>query len=482
FNGNGVKSLAFSGDGTLLVSGEETGELTFWDLNKKIPFGTIKAHNGPVKMISLRPASNGTRAQLISVNSVTNGANAVAKVWDVEQRELLTSLVGHTTSIDFAHLLPDGRTAVTADKNGECRTWKLDSQTTSEQIPAPAIGISAELQWVLEQSNKSYQEKNKSGVTVALPELHFKVRNRVTGEEKILPPMRVRKNPIQIELFDEGKRLGLLFESELQVWEFGKKEPLFKVASNIIHRGGNEFPYTKYSNLTISPDGRLVAFVKNHYLSSHPDEVSVLESRTGLQAVWPPKKIEGLIGMEFGSDRTLLIATNERQISFKPTAAKRMRFQTRLTRWKINSNRILTQMTENNLPAVNAKNWWLFPDKNIGVCSLAASPTLMVWDLSDFTLSHTIPGQSPNSVCISSDGKRLAGSSGAGIKLWNLRTGEETLTLETTHPSSVVKGFSPDGCTLATKWRGGLELWVGASEGEVDRYLADTKKHESPEK
>jgi len=76
--------------------------------------------------------------------------------------------------------------------------------------------------------------------------------------------------------------------------------------------------------------------------------------------------------------------------------------------------------------------------------------TIKLWDLSKRELIRTLIGHNGliNSIAFSPDSHTLA-SAGRGIKLWNVSSGQELLTLSKDEGSSVVL-YSPDGKVLAT--------------------------------
>jgi len=83
------------------------------------------------------------------------------------------------------------------------------------------------------------------------------------------------------------------------------------------------------------------------------------------------------------------------------------------------------------------------------------------------------PGAKVNRVRFSPDGKRIgtAGDAAAGVRTWDAKTGEELVSFATSAKSSGPAEclcFSPDGQRLATAgWSGNLHVWNAATGKEI---------------
>jgi WD40 repeat protein len=89
----------------------------------------------------------------------------------------------------------------------------------------------------------------------------------------------------------------------------------------------------------------------------------------------------------------------------------------------------------------------------------ASSGEVKVWDVQTGRELLTLQGHSGviNSVAFSPDGKRLASASrDQTVKVWDAQTGQELLSLK---GSGVSVAFSPDGHWLASNPGGKVMIW-----------------------
>ena len=98
-------------------------------------------------------------------------------------------------------------------------------------------------------------------------------------------------------------------------------------------------------------------------------------------------------------------------------------------------------------------------------------PLREVWTLHGFLLGI-------DSVAFSADGTRLAAGSGGkeAIKLWDVASHQELLTLEGEGSTYSQTAFSPDGNTIGSRNAAGvLHLWQAPSWQEIDAAEAKEK-------
>ena len=151
--------------------------------------------------------------------------------------------------------------------------------------------------------------------------------------------------------------------------------------------------------------------------------------------------------------------------------------------------------------ALNTIDWLAAGGKSFGhggrVTSVAFSPdgrllasssddkTIRIWNVTTGQEVLTLTGHKGrvNAVVFSPDGKLLASAGGPfdnTVKLWNVSTGRELYTLEGNPSRGWVEAvaFSPDGLLLASIWWGEIKLWDVAT-GEEVRTISDYNPVES---
>jgi hypothetical protein len=113
-----VKSVAFSADGTLVVTGSQDRLAKVWEAATGRERFTLRGHSLPVRSVAV--SSDGTRI-------VTGSDDQTAKVWDaLTGRELLT-LQGHYDDVFSVAFSPDSKKIVTAGGDRTAKVWEIAS-------------------------------------------------------------------------------------------------------------------------------------------------------------------------------------------------------------------------------------------------------------------------------------------------------------------------------------------------------------------
>jgi WD40 repeat protein/tetratricopeptide (TPR) repeat protein len=121
-----VLSVAFSRDGTRIVSGNSDKTATVWDAETGTALLELKGHTGNVFSVAFSP--DGKRV-------VTGSGDRTVRVWDARTGTTLAELKGHTGAVTSVSFSADGTRILTADGGlmagkGEVFVW--DARTGKE--------------------------------------------------------------------------------------------------------------------------------------------------------------------------------------------------------------------------------------------------------------------------------------------------------------------------------------------------------------
>jgi WD40 repeat protein len=134
-----VWHLAFSPDGSRLVSSHADGDLLVWDLDERRLEASLAGHSGPVRGVAFSP--DGTLL-------ATAGDDRTAILWRVADGRKLAVLRGHGTRVNGIDFAADGRWLATCDQGGSVLVWnaatgslraRFDPPPTSD--PRPCYGL-----------------------------------------------------------------------------------------------------------------------------------------------------------------------------------------------------------------------------------------------------------------------------------------------------------------------------------------------------
>ena len=120
---NGVASVSFSPDGTIILTGSYDDTARLWDANTGSVLHTLAGHTGPIVGVSYSPDG---------MTVATASWDRTARVWDVNTGNELRTLVGHTDDVDSVSFGPDSNTIATGSKDGTVLVWELNPSTMSD--------------------------------------------------------------------------------------------------------------------------------------------------------------------------------------------------------------------------------------------------------------------------------------------------------------------------------------------------------------
>jgi WD40 repeat protein len=109
-----VMSVAFSPDGTRIASGSADNTVRMWNAATGQPIGQPMRHDGAVYSVAFSP--NGTRI-------ATASANSTARLWDTATGAPIGQPMGHTGAVNSVAFSPNGTRVATASDDNTARLW-----------------------------------------------------------------------------------------------------------------------------------------------------------------------------------------------------------------------------------------------------------------------------------------------------------------------------------------------------------------------
>ena len=114
------KSIAFSPDGQMILSGDEEGTLSLWSLSGQ-KIREFKGHEDAVRAVSFSPDGQ----------SIISGSDDdTLRLWNL-QGSTLRIFKGHDDSVTSVAFSPDGQSIVSGSNDHTLRLWNLNNEATT---------------------------------------------------------------------------------------------------------------------------------------------------------------------------------------------------------------------------------------------------------------------------------------------------------------------------------------------------------------
>jgi WD40 repeat protein len=196
-----INCLAFSPTGALLATGsggpQRGGELKLWNVDTRQELVTLLGQGPPVLAVVFSPDSRFLAAGF---------RDGVVRVWDLTTREVKQTLVGHTAQVNAIAFAPDGATLATAGKDLTIKFW--DTATGAEQ--RTFAGLISEVRSIA---------FSPDGRLFAAADHSVRLWNLATGQQMRM--LKGHKNTIAAVIFSpSGKEIATAgSDRTIRVWD-----------------------------------------------------------------------------------------------------------------------------------------------------------------------------------------------------------------------------------------------------------------------
>jgi WD40 repeat protein/serine/threonine protein kinase len=409
--GSGVTALAFSPDGRRLAAGYGYRDTTnrLWDVQSKQLIHQLKGHSTWVSCVAFMP-----EGKIL----VSGAEDQTVRLWDVESGRLVRTLLGHASAVMALVVLPDGKGLVSGDDDGTVRIWDLNDPPPD---PGPVVVPVNPQFW-----NTPFAFLPDSRSFVALdPDGSVVVRNTVTGreEERITA---LGTNRLGLALSPDSRLIAVgATKGLLSVWDRAQQRLL---ANTTVHTG-------EVRSVSFGEQGRILRLE----LQSAGDacDVKLWDTHTWREA--------RPYSLKFTNVSCLVWSPDDRLAALGDWGGD-------VTWWDAATGQTLAVL--HGIHRYAAFSGAFSPDGRL-LATASQDNRVVLWDTrTRQAIREPLRGHRMGiySVAFSPDGRRLA-TGGMypedAIKLWNVETGAELATLRAPTGCPQRLAFSPDGNTLA---------------------------------
>lgn len=161
-----VNSISFSADGKVLISGSDDGTVRTWDAATARELAALSGHAAAVLCAVMSP--DGKLA-------ASAGADHSVRLWDVAQKRLLATLAGHQAPVVALAFSPDGHFLVSAEslpataaaamdgKHRPIRLWRLPQGESAHEFGTPGSSVHGV---IFSPDGKTLASSDREGVTL----------------------------------------------------------------------------------------------------------------------------------------------------------------------------------------------------------------------------------------------------------------------------------------------------------------------------
>jgi WD40 repeat protein/serine/threonine protein kinase/tetratricopeptide (TPR) repeat protein len=410
----GVLSVAFSPDGSRIVTGGTTGdfgtgEASVWDARTGAELLELKGHTAFVQSVAFSP--DGERI-------LTGSADGTAKVWDARTGTPRLELEGMKSLVECAAFSPDGTWMVTGGGDrlrgvGEATVW--DAQTG---MPKFALkGIKGAVHSVA---------VSKDGTRI------------VTGGGEFQKP------------------------GEATVWDARTGQPLVELKG--LQAG--------VTSLAFSPDGERIATGGGDTMQMQAIEAKIWDAATGTLSLGLTQPHPWGGGLR-GARGSVVFSPDGKRIIVAGEGEERRSLGKQVTVRDAGTGAILLELKDTKDAALSVA----FSQDGTRIATGNYNETATVWDAETGTALVELKGHTGNinSVAFSPDGKRIVtGSGDTTVRVWDTRTGTTLAELKG-HTGAVTSvSFSADRTRILTASRGTADkpgevfVWNAPKEKNVE--------------
>jgi WD40 repeat protein/predicted Ser/Thr protein kinase len=213
-NGRGTDHVSYSADGSRLIAGAYTGQVTVWDATRGTKLASVR-HPGRIETVALSPdgkwAASGHEPKEMTDLRTGRGGQwkpipGEVQVWDAATGAVRFTLGGHDGTVYQTGFSPDGTTIATAS-SGQLRLWDAQTGTLRREVRDPGISIAG---LALDPTNRLLAVASFRSVLLYDP---------ATGEKKAELAGQGEMLFTALAFSPDGTRMATAFGTVVRLWD-----------------------------------------------------------------------------------------------------------------------------------------------------------------------------------------------------------------------------------------------------------------------
>ena len=464
---NQIECVAFSPDGSRIVTSSRDGTARVWSARAGLPLLELKGHTGAVTGAAFSP--NGLQI-------VTGNTDGTARIWDARTGTTIHVLTGHKLQVLGVAISPDGTRIVTASGDHTAKVWDVKTGKRLFDLTGHTLDV-----------NSASFSRDGTRIVTAAVDNTAKIWDAATGGHRfnlightdIVNAASFSPDGTRIVTAANDNR-AKLWDAETGACLFDLKGHTWAVTSAVFSPDGRRIVTGSYDTTAKVWDAH--SGVALHDLKGHtsvvkcvafsPDGTRIVtgsgdktaklwDARTGA----PRLEIKG--HMDFVS--SVAISKDESRIvtaSWDKTAKV----------WDARNATLLFEL-KGHTDRVNSAAIGSDPGAPGRIVTGSADKTAKVWDAQTGAFLFDLPGHSADVMCVafSPDASRIVtGSKDKTARIWDAKTGKRLVEFKGHTESVNAATFGRDGVWVVT---GSSDQSAKVWDPETGRLLFDLRGH-----
>jgi WD40 repeat protein len=235
---NGVTSIAFNSNGSLLAYGSLDNTIRLWDTHSGKLLNIFEGHTQPVTSVAFSPNGN---------TLASSSEDQTIRLWNIDSQILLRTFSGNANTVSSVDFHPEGNILASSANGGEIRLWDVNS---GELIRKPFKWISKYMRAVT---------FSPDGKMLATGSSDLKIRLwRVNSFKMYKPPL------IRLKCTEDQHVTSLDFSPDSQLLASGFREGLVCIwdtrARKLITQMSEEPKTGAFTSVAFRADGKMLAY------------------------------------------------------------------------------------------------------------------------------------------------------------------------------------------------------------------------------
>ena len=479
FSGHGadVNSVAFSPDGTRVLTGGDGDTATLWDATTGAEIRTFIGHDGDVSSVAFSP--DGTLV-------LTGSHDGTAKLWNAATGSELRSFSGHSAAVSSVAFSPDGTEVLTGSSDHTAKLWNAAS---GSEVRTYTGHTDALLSVQFSPDGSRVLTAGADGTALLREENTGNALRSFTGTRAVFSPdgtMILTGYDNTASLWDAatGEEIGSVFELAGGVRAVAFAPDGRHVAEGDA-RGVAELADVALVNLTLSLHGGLwirdtataaeFAHCNFRFGPVQDDSAGGLYEDCVFERTGGSASLMSEYVLPTQSARTFTHTGQVRAVAFSPDGTEVLTGASDSVKlWDAASGAEIRTFTGHT----NGTNSVAFSPDGTQFLSGGYDNTARLWDVESGNEVRTFSGHGDYvfSVAFSPDGNQvLTGSFDDTAKLWNTATGTEIRTFVGNGGNVNAVAFSPDGGAVLTgNDDATVKLWNANTGAEIRTFSGHT--------